>query len=79
MRIVAGIDQNVVARPRNEERTMHVPWTHRLWARVHQDETGANLVEYGMLVGMIALVAVLAVTFVGNEALSNIDVGSRFP
>jgi Flp pilus assembly pilin Flp len=54
-------------------------WMTALWGSIHRDEAGANLVEYGMLVGMIALVAVLAVTFVGHEAVSNIDVGSHFP
>ena len=40
-------------------------------------ESGANLVEYGMLVAFIAIVVILAVTTVGQEALSNIDVGSQ--
>jgi Flp pilus assembly pilin Flp len=38
---------------------------------------GANLIEYGMLVGFIAVIVVLAVTVVGEEAMSNIDVGSQ--
>ncbi|MDJ0961665.1 MAG: Flp family type IVb pilin [Acidimicrobiia bacterium] len=42
-----------------------------------QSERGANLVEYGMLVAFIAIVVILAVTTVGQEALSNIDVGSQ--
>jgi Flp pilus assembly pilin Flp len=54
-------------------------WSTRIWSRLCREEAGANLIEYGMLVGMIALVAILAVTFVGSEALSNIDVGSHFP
>lgn len=58
---------------------MDMHWTTRILTRLGCDESGANLIEYGMLVGMIALVAILAVTFVGNEALSNIDVGSHFP
>lgn len=40
-------------------------------------ERGANLVEYGMLVAFIAIIVILAVTTVGQEALSNIDVGSQ--
>lgn len=57
----------------------HLNWITLLWTRLRGDERGANLVEYGMLVGMIALVAILAVTYVGREALTNIDVGSQFP
>ena len=41
------------------------------------NERGANLVEYGMLVAFIAVIVILAVTTVGQEALSNIDVGSQ--
>jgi len=48
----------------------------RLGMLVH-GERGANLVEYGMLVAFIAIVVILAVTTVGQEALSNIDVGSQ--
>ena len=54
-------------------------WRTRIWTRLRHEETGANLMESGMLVGMIALVSILAVTFVGSEAVSNIDVGSHFP
>jgi Flp pilus assembly pilin Flp len=54
-------------------------WVIERWARLQSDESGAGLVEYGMLVAMIAIVAILAVTYVGREALSNIDVGSHFP
>lgn len=42
-----------------------------------RNERGANLVEYGMLVAFIAVIVILAVTTVGQEALSNIDVGSQ--
>lgn len=48
----------------------------RLGTLVH-GERGANLVEYGMLVAFIAIIVILAVTTVGQEALSNIDVGSQ--
>ena len=42
-----------------------------------RNERGANLVEYGMLVAFIAVIVILAVTTVGQEALSNIDVGPQ--
>ena len=44
-----------------------------------RDDAGANLVEYGMLVAFIAVIVILAVTYVGEQAVSNIDVGSKFP
>jgi pilus assembly protein Flp/PilA len=39
-----------------------------LRARFGQDERGASLVEYALLVALIALVAVAAVTFLGGAA-----------
>jgi pilus assembly protein Flp/PilA len=47
----------------------------KLINRFRQDEEGAALVEYGMLVGLIAVICVGAVTLLGNEvsqAFSNI-------
>ncbi len=35
--------------------------------RLAKDEQGAALVEYGMLVGLIAVVCIVAVTALGNE------------
>ena len=34
--------------------------------RFRNDETGASLVEYGLLVGLIAVVAIAAVTLLGG-------------
>jgi Flp pilus assembly pilin Flp len=39
----------------------------RLLRKVHNLQYGASLVEYGLLVLLIALVAILAVTFAGNQ------------
>jgi pilus assembly protein Flp/PilA len=39
----------------------------KLIYRFHWDEAGAALVEYGMLVGLIAVVCFAAVTFLGTE------------
>ena len=39
----------------------------KLINRFRQDEEGAALVEYGMLVGLIAVICVTAVTLLGNE------------
>jgi pilus assembly protein Flp/PilA len=43
---------------------------HRLFELLRQDEKGAALVEYGMLVGLIAVVCVSAVTLLGTEISS---------
>lgn len=48
---------------------------HRVIDRLRREEEGAALVEYGMLVGLIAVICVVAVTTLGTEvsaAFSNI-------
>jgi pilus assembly protein Flp/PilA len=40
---------------------------HKLINRFRRDEEGAALVEYGMLVGLIAVICVAAVTLLGQE------------
>ncbi|MBK5268521.1 MAG: Flp family type IVb pilin [Acidimicrobiia bacterium] len=43
-----------------------------------KSETGANLAEYGILVVLIAVVAMTAVAFVGNELSGTYsDIGSE--
>jgi len=39
----------------------------KLIYRFHWDEDGAALVEYGMLIGLIAVVCLVAVTTLGTE------------
>lgn len=39
-----------------------------LRARFGDDERGASLVEYALLVALIAVVCIIAVTFLGNSA-----------
>ena len=41
-----------------------------LRARFADDERGASLVEYALLVALIAVVCILAITFLGNSASS---------
>jgi Flp pilus assembly pilin Flp len=49
-----------------------------LQARSHRDEDGASLVEYILLVALIALVVMAAVIFLGGEIDSRYDqVGSE--
>jgi len=51
------------------------------WFRVRMnDDRGANLVEYAILVGFIALIAIGAVTALGGTTSSQYsDIASRFP
>ena len=47
-------------------------------ARFGDDERGASLVEYALLVALIAVVCIVAVTFLGKSASSKFDnVGSK--
>ena len=46
----------------------------KLINRVRHDEQGAALVEYGMLVGLIAVICVVAVTTLGTEVSSAFSV-----
>ena len=41
---------------------------HKQLARFFKDEDGAALVEYGLLVGLIAVVCIVAITFLGKAA-----------
>jgi pilus assembly protein Flp/PilA len=46
-------------------------------ARFGQDERGASLVEYALLVALIAVVCIVAVQFLGGSAKSKLgEVGS---
>lgn len=40
---------------------------HKLINRFRRDDEGAALVEYGLLVGLIAVICVAAVTVLGTE------------
>ena len=40
------------------------------WLRAHMSERGASLVEYALLVALIAVVCIAAITTLGNEASS---------
>ena len=60
----------------NYFRTVVAPW---LRARINpKSELGASLVEYALLVALIAVVCILAITFVGQETDEKFSqVGSR--
>jgi len=48
-----------------------------LRARFADDERGASLVEYALLVALIAVVCIVAITFIGTSASSKFNaVGS---
>jgi pilus assembly protein Flp/PilA len=42
----------------------------KLIYRLHWDENGAALIEYGMLIGLIAVLCLVAVTTIGTEISS---------
>ena len=52
----------------------------RMLIRLHREDRGANLIEWGLLVSLIAVIAILAVTGVGeqNSELFS-EIGSAFP
>jgi pilus assembly protein Flp/PilA len=44
------------------------------WIRAHaKDERGASLVEYALLVALIAIVCLAAITLLGNNASERFD------
>ena len=44
------------------------------WVRAHfDDERGASLVEYALLVALIAVVCIAAITLLGNNASAKFD------
>jgi pilus assembly protein Flp/PilA len=45
------------------------------WIRAHaKDDRGASLVEYALLVALIAIVCIAAITLLGNNASEKFDV-----
>ena len=56
---------------------LYVDVTERFRQLVSRDERGASLVEYALLVALIAVVCIVAVTLLGNNASSKFSsVGS---
>ena len=50
------------------------------WKAYWADQTGASLVEYALLVALIALVAVVAIRYFGGElSTSYTDIANSFP
>ncbi len=58
-------------------------FTYQLTARWHAfttDDRGASMVEYALLVGLIAIVAIVAVTFFGTQLSAEYDdIASSIP
>jgi pilus assembly protein Flp/PilA len=51
---------------------------HVIRERLHRDDRGASLVEYALLVALIAIVCIAAITFVGTGASTKFSqVGSN--
>lgn len=54
-------------------------WT-ALQSRFIADEEGASLVEYALLVALIAIVALVAIRFLGNQVSDEFNsVGNQLP
>ena len=52
-------------------------WTPSLRARAAHSQRGASLVEYALLVALIAVVCIVAISFIGTSAKSTFtSVGS---
>ena len=52
-----------------------MPYVRARWGK--RDDAGASLVEYALLVALIAVVCILAVTFIGNSSRDKLSrVGS---
>lgn len=47
--------------------TLTSAWVRLRWALAQRDSRGASLVEYGLLVALIAIVCLTAVFFLGSE------------
>lgn len=44
-----------------------------LYIRLHDDESGASIIEYGFLAMLIAVAALLSIEFLGNATTSNVE------
>ena len=45
------------------------------WGKIHEDETGATAIEYGLFAALIAVVIIVAVTNIGtalNDVFTNV-------
>jgi pilus assembly protein Flp/PilA len=46
---------------------------HNIQLRLSRDEEGASLVEYALLVALIAVVCIAAIALIGNEASTKLS------
>ena len=52
----------------------------RTLEKLHREERGASLIEWGLLVSLIAIIAILAVTGVGEQNSEMFsEIGTAFP
>lgn len=47
-------------------------WLH-IQLRLHRDDKGASLVEYALLVALIAVVCIAAIALIGNSASTKLS------
>jgi pilus assembly protein Flp/PilA len=58
------------ARPKGTTVEFMAYWKTWLMAKLNRDEKGAALVEYALLLALIAVVCIVALQFLGNNASS---------
>jgi pilus assembly protein Flp/PilA len=63
--VLGGMAMNVFFDINVEE--IHMVDFLRAWLQSRRSEQGQDLAEYALLIGLIALIVILAVTFLGNE------------
>ena len=56
----------------SEATAPRVPRGAAWWQRLWHEEEGQTLVEYGLLMGLLALVVIVAVTFFGRRMSNNL-------
>ena len=60
--------------PEGGERTVHVSQLLTLVTRAHQDEDGQGLAEYALILALIAVVAIVALLFLGGQISDKLSV-----
>jgi Flp pilus assembly pilin Flp len=60
--------------PEGGERTVHVSKFLALLTRAHDDEGGQGLAEYALILGLIAVVAIVALLYLGGQVSDKLSV-----
>ena len=46
---------------------IHMPNVFKIWLLARRSERGQDLAEYALLIGLIALIVILAITLLGDQ------------